>query len=74
MLLFWGAHPAFLQSQAPPPAVFDHLSPEDGLSDSTTLAIAQDDQGFIWLGTQNGLNRYDGSDFSTPMIPTIRTV
>ena len=63
VLLFWGAHPAFLQSQAPPPAVFDHLSPEDGLSDSTTLAIAQDDQGFIWLGTQNGLNRYDGSDF-----------
>ncbi|MEZ4767703.1 MAG: two-component regulator propeller domain-containing protein [Caldilineales bacterium] len=50
-------------AQAPPPAAFDHLSPEVGLSDSTTLAITQDDQGFMWLGTQNGLNRYDGNDF-----------
>ncbi|MCB0256255.1 MAG: hypothetical protein KDI55_21250, partial [Anaerolineae bacterium] len=50
-------------AQAPPPAAFDHLLPEDGLSDSTALAIAQDDQGFMWLGTQNGLNRYDGRDF-----------
>ncbi|HYC85775.1 MAG TPA: two-component regulator propeller domain-containing protein, partial [Chryseosolibacter sp.] len=39
---------------------FDHLTPEDGLSESTVLAITQDADGFIWFGTRGGLNRYDG--------------
>lgn len=36
---------------------------EHGLSQSTVICLFQDSKGFIWLGTQNGLNRYDGSDF-----------
>ncbi|NUQ23095.1 MAG: hypothetical protein HUU34_04030 [Saprospiraceae bacterium] len=36
------------------------LSIDQGLSQVTVLAILQDRRGFIWLGTQNGLNRYDG--------------
>ena len=43
---------------------FDHLSLEDGLSQSVVNAILQDQRGFIWLGTQDGLNRYDGYKFS----------
>jgi len=40
---------------------FEHLTAEDGLSSpSTTLCIFQDSKGFIWLGTEEGLNRYDG--------------
>ncbi|MGO4292347.1 hybrid sensor histidine kinase/response regulator transcription factor [Chitinophaga sp. RAB17] len=39
---------------------FSHLSVENGLSDISVMAIAQDSQGFIWLGTTNQLNRYDG--------------
>ena len=38
---------------------FDHLTVEDGLSESTILAIAQDAEGFMWFGTREGLNRYD---------------
>jgi ligand-binding sensor domain-containing protein/signal transduction histidine kinase len=38
---------------------FDHLTLEHGLSESTVLAIAQDDVGFMWFGTREGLNRYD---------------
>jgi len=39
---------------------FEHLSLEDGLSQSSVNAILQDRQGFLWFGTQDGLDRYDG--------------
>ncbi len=39
---------------------FQHLTASDGLSHSTVEAIAQDELGFIWLATQDGLNRFDG--------------
>ena len=42
---------------------FDNLSIEEGLSQSVVNAIIQDQHGFIWLGTQDGLNRYDGYEF-----------
>jgi len=38
---------------------FDHLTVEEGLSQSTVLAITQDTKGFIWIATRDGLNRYD---------------
>ena len=39
---------------------FSHLSPVDGLSQSTVRAICQDTFGFMWFGTYDGLNKYDG--------------
>jgi ligand-binding sensor domain-containing protein/signal transduction histidine kinase len=42
---------------------FTHLDLEDGLSQSVVNCILQDNQGFIWIGTQDGLNRYDGYAF-----------
>ena len=42
---------------------FNNLSIKEGLSQNTVTAIMQDDRGFIWAGTRDGLNRYDGRSF-----------
>ena len=42
---------------------FNRHSVEDGLPQSVVQAIAQDSRGFIWLGTQGGLSRFDGYEF-----------
>jgi len=39
---------------------FDHITMADGLSNDDVFAILQDRNGFMWFGTQGGLNRYDG--------------
>lgn len=41
---------------------FEHLSLAQGLSQSVVTSITQDLTGYIWLATQDGLNRYDGSE------------
>src|SRR6266540_523584 len=43
---------------------FETLSVENGLSQSTVRAIIQDSQGFMWFGTEDGLNKYDGYNFT----------
>ena len=43
---------------------FDRLSLEDGLSQSIIEQIVQDQKGFMWFATENGLNRFDGYRFS----------
>ncbi|MFZ0545786.1 MAG: two-component regulator propeller domain-containing protein, partial [Candidatus Promineifilaceae bacterium] len=42
---------------------FSHLTTEDGLAHNHVSAIIQDRFGFMWFGTLNGLNRYDGYSF-----------
>jgi ligand-binding sensor domain-containing protein/signal transduction histidine kinase len=42
---------------------FTHITNVDGLSQSTVQAIVKDHYGFMWFGTQDGLNRYDGYNF-----------
>ena len=54
--------PAWSQSQT---ARFNRISLEHGLSQEMVQSIFQDSQGYIWVGTQNGLNRYDGYQFTS---------
>ena len=42
---------------------FERLTIEDGLSQNAGLAIFQDSRGYLWIGSQDGLNRYDGYTF-----------
>ena len=42
---------------------FDHITTKDGLSSDRVFAILQDACGFMWFGTMEGLNRYDGYIF-----------
>jgi PAS domain S-box-containing protein len=43
---------------------FEHITADQGLSQSGVLCILQDSQGFMWFGTQDGLNKYDGYNFT----------
>ncbi|MFQ5583372.1 MAG: two-component regulator propeller domain-containing protein, partial [Calditrichia bacterium] len=42
---------------------FSHITADDGLSQSYVVCALQDSRGFMWFGTQDGLNRYDGYNF-----------
>jgi ligand-binding sensor domain-containing protein len=46
-----------------PQLQFEHITSKEGLSSNVVNCIAEDKQGFIWVGTANGLNRYDGYRF-----------
>ena len=43
--------------------IFNNINIEQGISQSTIEAIFQDSEGYIWLGTNDGLNRYNGYEF-----------
>ncbi|MCE5251328.1 histidine kinase [bacterium] len=45
-------------------AMFEHITVEDGLSQSMVTSIIQDRKGFMWFGTMDGLNKYDGYTFT----------
>ena len=42
---------------------FEHIGVEEGLSSDNVTAILQDSKGYIWFGTWDGLNKYDGYTF-----------
>lgn len=50
-----------VQSQKKEPLTFHKI--KNGISQSTATVLLEDSFGFIWIGTRNGLNRYDGKDF-----------
>src|SRR6201995_1570743 len=43
---------------------FEHLGTTQGLSNSNVICTLQDSRGFMWFGTREGLNKYDGYTFT----------
>ncbi|MEJ2750388.1 MAG: two-component regulator propeller domain-containing protein, partial [Anaerolineae bacterium] len=75
-LIAISVHPTSAQEDdAPPPdgaptplspvTHFAHLTTSDGLASAHVEVIFQDSRGFMWIGTRDGLNRYDGYHFTT---------
>ncbi|WP_218127137.1 two-component regulator propeller domain-containing protein [Catalinimonas alkaloidigena] len=69
-MLWWAVtlqgNTAFAQLPAAvqqPHVRFESISIEQGLSQSSVQAVVQDQRGFLWIGTKDGLNRYDGYAF-----------
>lgn len=54
-----------LQARPPFPTIFERISPNEGLSQSSIFAILQDKTGFMWFATARGLNQYDGYRFTS---------
>ncbi|MEM8930458.1 MAG: two-component regulator propeller domain-containing protein [Acidobacteriota bacterium] len=54
---------AAIASAQPRAIRFDHLGPRDGLTQGTVHDVLQDGTGFLWIGTGDGLLRFDGLDF-----------
>jgi ligand-binding sensor domain-containing protein/two-component sensor histidine kinase len=60
LLLSFGSRLLYAQNNIPS---FEHISIEQGLSQSSINSIIQDYKGFMWIATADGLDRYDGYSF-----------
>lgn len=61
LLLIFLAYQTFCFSQT---RYFQHLTNADGISQSEVYTFLEDSRGFMWFGTVDGLNRYDGYDIT----------
>ena len=82
LLLFLICNLAFLltvqgnSAEIPPAVMFKQLSTTEGLSNNSVRSIYRDNRGFLWVGTESGLNKYDGYSFQQyyQTTPTCRTM
>ncbi|MGL1887631.1 MAG: methyl-accepting chemotaxis protein [Reichenbachiella sp.] len=61
-IIWIGTHSSFAQSST---LIFDNYGPDQGLSQSNVTVILEDNSGFMWVGTEDGLNIFDGYSFTT---------
>ena len=65
LILFVVSTHSYLYGQIPTKKIFDHYGPAQGFQSSQALCIAKAQNGFVWIGTEQGLVRYDGHHFKT---------
>jgi ligand-binding sensor domain-containing protein len=64
LLLSAASNPAGLSAQ-PASYIFRHINSNDGLVSNNVTGIVQDSKGFMWIATSDGLQKYDGYNFTT---------
>lgn len=77
IFLLWVLRPGLIRAQAPLAGArseaarfrFEHLTVNEGLSHSDAMCAVQDKAGFIWIGTHDGINRYDGYGLKKYQLP-----
>ena len=62
-LFFLFFYPLFTEAQQHNEYIFRHIDQRDGLLHNVVFAMTQDSNGFMWISTANGLQRYDGLRF-----------
>ena len=65
LILFVFFLPQMALAKPPKNVIFERLSIKEGLSNAILFDIVQDKTGFIWIATNNGLNKYDGYRFTS---------
>ena len=63
LLILFLSHQTFPQNNIPDKIQFKHLTKENGLSGNSIWCVLKDRKEFIWIGTLDGLSRYDGRKF-----------
>jgi signal transduction histidine kinase/ligand-binding sensor domain-containing protein len=64
LFLFWLQALSIIAFSQKQHTRFEHFGTASGLSESNVLCILQDSRGFMWFGTADGLNKYDGYSFT----------
>jgi ligand-binding sensor domain-containing protein len=63
LIAFWAGRSSLQAQSSPDQFIFQHLQEKDGLSINMLNSLHQDRDGLLWIGTFDGLNRYDGDQF-----------
>ncbi|TDE11268.1 hybrid sensor histidine kinase/response regulator transcription factor [Dyadobacter psychrotolerans] len=67
---FWGLNfVSYCWAQAGKGFRFEHITVNEGLSHSDAMSVIQDQESFVWVGTNNGINRYDGYELKKYDLP-----
>jgi signal transduction histidine kinase/ligand-binding sensor domain-containing protein/DNA-binding response OmpR family regulator len=71
LIIFWGLlHADHGMAQVSREFRFEQITVDDGLAHSDAMAVVQDHEGFMWVGTNKGINRYDGYELKKYDLPT----
>ena len=60
LLFFWSETGAYAQNTL----IFKNINVDNGLPQNTVLSVLQDDKGYMWFGTYDGLSKFNGLDFT----------
>lgn len=74
LIIFLGLSFISIQAQSQQSIEFEQFSSQEGLSQNSVYCLLQDKRHFIWIGTQDGLNQFDGYTFKVYKTDTVNSI